>query len=265
MKIFVIIIAILFFFGNGYTKFYLGRKIMSKKIILSVISVFMFFSVMFLSSEQISKDKKISVEKIVNKYLNAIGGEKNLKKVNSKILRYKVFMQTMGGFVMEKNIKKNEWVKSGRAESDRYTLFDGKKLWRYNGDKKKEMKGGVVDEFRKMTDIDGPFVDYKKKGISIKYIGKEKVEFSEFLKLEVIWKDKSKNIFYFDKNTGLLKMQKEPAFKMVNGKLQQGQDTITYYYDYREVEGIKYPFYWIQTNAKLEHMHMFKVEKLSIK
>ena len=121
-----------------------------------------------------------------------------------------------------------------------------------------------MDQFRRNADLDGPFLDYNKKGIKIKFLGKERIEFSYFYKLDVTFKDNTKILYYFDQSSGLLKMKKEPSFRMINDKITPGPKTITYFYDYQKVKGIFYPFLWIQTTEKLDHMHLFKVENIEI-
>ena len=57
---------------------------------------------------------------------------------------------------------------------------------------------------------------------------------------------------------------KEPSFWLVNNKITRGPRTINHYYDYREVDGIKFPFLWVQTNEKLAQMHVFVVESIQL-
>ena len=237
---------------------------MIKKIKVLLTILIMFLGTITAVSEQVSKEEKISVEKVIKKYLDAIGGEEKIKKVKSITTFYNVFMQTRKGYLRKKEIHRKGTLKSQRVGGNISTYFDGKKLWIIQGEKKKELTGKVVNNFQKEVDLDGPFIDYRKKGIKIKYIGKEKIEFSQFIKLEVTWKDNEKKTYYFDSISGFLKMKRESTVLIINGKTSPGPDAIDYYYDYREINGIKYPFYWIQTDEKLKHMHMFTVDKIKI-
>jgi len=205
-----------------------------------------------------------SADDIVKKYISALGGEENLRAVQSKVMKYKVFMQTMPGYLVTQRIDRKGTLKSQRHGSERYLFFDGEKLWNIHKNQKKELQGKVVDQFRRKADLNGPFLDYRKMGIQLNYLGKTRVEFSEFHKLEATWADGTKIIYCFDQSDGLLKMTKEPSYRMQNGKITEGPRTITYYYDYREVNGILLPFLWIQTDDQLEHMHLFLIENIEI-
>jgi hypothetical protein len=177
---------------------------------------------------------------------------------------YKVFMVKRGGYAMEQVVKRQGYLKIGRPGASRYTLFEGNQLWRVNGDQKQEVKGEVANQFKRKADIDGPFIDSSSKGIGIKYLGKEPFEFSQLHHLEVSFKDGTKKHYYFEEDSGLLTIVKEPSFMLINNKTSEGPTNIHYYYDYREVDGLKFPFLWIQTDKKLEHMHVFIVEKIEL-
>lgn len=237
---------------------------MIKKIKVIIIYVIVFFLTGFAFPDQNAKENKISVDKIIKKYLDAIGGKEKIKKIKSKTTLYNVFMQTRKGYLVERTIQRKGTLKSQRVGGNRYLFYDGNKLWNISGGEKKELTGKVVAQFRKKADLDGPFIDHKKKGVTIRYAGMEKVEFSQFIKLEVSWKDNVKKLFYFDQVSGLLKMSREPSYRLHNGKVTSGPDSITYFYDYREIKGVKYPFSWVQTDDKLGHMHLFTVENIKI-
>jgi hypothetical protein len=165
---------------------------------------------------------------------------------------------------MEQLVKRPGYLKIGRPGGSRYTVFEGNRAWRVNGDQKQELKGGVVNQFKRMADIDGPFIDSSSKGIGIKYLGKERFEFSQLHHLEVSFKDGTKKHYYFEADSGLLTMVKEPSFLLINNKISEGPTNIQYYYDYREVDGLKFPFLWVQTDKNLEHLHVFTVEKIEL-
>ena len=59
-------------------------------------------------------------------------------------------------------------------------------------------------------------------------------------------------------------MSREPSYIMLNDKVTSGPDSITYFYDYREINGVKFPFSWVQTDEKLGHVHLFKVENIKV-
>ena len=67
---------------------------------------------------------------------------------------------------------------------------------------------------------------------------------------------------YFDARSGLLRKAKQPSFYMLNNEIRRGSDIWTYYYDYRQVDGIKIAHLWIQVAD--DHVHSFVVEEAVI-
>jgi hypothetical protein len=216
------------------------------------------------SIEPTNSKPEANVGQVINKYLSAIGGMDRVKKLTSKTIKYKVFMVKRGGYAMEQVVKRPGYLKIGRPGASRYTLLEDNRAWRVNGDQKQEVKGGVVNQFKRKADMDGPFIESSSKGIGIKYLGKERFEFSQLHHLEVSFKDGTKKHYYFEHDSGLLTIVKEPSFLLINNKISEGPTSIYYYYDYREVDGLKFPFLWVQTDKNLEHMHVFIVEKIEL-
>ena len=236
---------------------------MIKKMVILACFIVMVNGI--IDAEEIPADQTITVDQIVSSYFKAVGGLDRIKKIQSRKTLYTVHMQTAPPYPVELFVNRKGELKSGRLQGTRHLFFDGQKLWNVDGDSRTELKGEVVNQFKKKADLDGPLVDFRQKGIALRYLGKERIEFSWLLKLELTWPDNVSHILYFDQQSGLLVKKKEPAFKMVNGKTVKAADTITCFYDYREVNGIKLPFYWVQTTEALDHIHLFTVESIDIK
>lgn len=240
-------------------------------IIMKILLMFMLVGYFLYSGGQGNQmnsrqnlKKSISPDQVIQKYLSVIGGEEKIKKINSKIIRYRVFMIKRGGYLMEQIVKRPGLLKIGRPGSQQFTLYDGKKAWRVMGKDRMEMKGRVIDHLKKMTDLDGPFIDWKQKGTALKYIGTDRFEFSSLYHIKMIFPNSEEKDYYFETDSGLLVKLIEPSFLLLNNKLTSGPDNIYYYYDYRDVDGIKFPFLWVQTDENLEHMHVFVVESIGL-
>jgi hypothetical protein len=208
--------------------------------------------------------EEITVDQIIGNYFKAVGGLERIRKVQSRKTVFTVHMQTVPPYRVELRVNRKGELQSGRLQGNRHLYFDGRKLWNVQGETRTELKGDVVSQFKKKADLDGPLVDYRQKGITLRYLGKERIEFSCLLKLEVTWLDGVSHVLYFDEGSGLLVKKKEPAFRMINGKTSRAGDTITCFYDYREISGIKIPFYWVQIPQDHQHVHLFTVESVKI-
>jgi hypothetical protein len=245
---------------------------MSKMIAATVVFVVYFLTCPFglLGSSGVretsggKQGKHMTADQVIKTYLNAVGGETRLRGMSSKTMRYRVYMVQHGGYLVEQTIRRPGILKAKRSGSDQYTLFDGEKAWLVMGEKREELKGPVVAQFKRRADLDGPFLGSEDKGIRIEYVGKERFELSHLHHLKATFPGGEEKDYYFTDDTGLLAIVKQPSFRLVNNKVTQGPRTINHYYDYREVDGIKFPFLWVQTNEKLEQMHVFVVESIQL-
>jgi outer membrane lipoprotein-sorting protein len=87
------------------------------------------------------------------------------------------------------------------------------------------------------SDLDGPFVDYKAKGNQLEYLGTEDIDGKAARKLKLTAKSGEVSYCFFDPSTGLiLRIQSTRKIKEENVPWQ------TDFHDFREVDGLKYPF-----------------------
>ena len=109
------------------------------------------------------------------------------------------------------------------------------------------------------ADFDGPFIDYKAKGNQIEFAGKEDVEGKTANKLKLTDKNGEVSFFSFDAASGfLLKWQ---------GNRRSGDKDVpweSYFRDYREVDGIKYPFLIEYDAPGTEQIQKITAEKIEL-
>ena len=121
-------------------------------------------------------------------------------------------------------------------------VYDGKSVgWTYNPfmpnpTVQPMTKADLLNIFDE-ADFDGPFVDYKSKGNKIDFVGKEDVEEKSTYKLKLTNRNNEVTYFFFDASTYFL-------LKSQGSRKQDNKDIpwVTFYRDYREVAGLKYPF-----------------------
>ncbi len=139
--------------------------------------------------------------------------------------------------------------------------YDGKAGWQINpfgGRRDPEMlsqddtKGLQVD-----ADIDGPLVDYKKKGHKAELVGHDSVEGTDCYKIKLTLKNGDVRTYYFDTDSYLeIKLETQT---MVRGAMQESE---TYFGDYEEVGGIYYPFSYEVGQKGDSNRAKFTVEKI---
>jgi outer membrane lipoprotein-sorting protein len=151
-----------------------------------------------------------TVDEILSKHYAALGGLDNLKALSSMKASGKM---VMGGGMEAPFTSVNVRPRSVRFEitfqgKAAISAFDGKTAWMLNpfmGSKDPEvMPKDESDDFIEDADFDGPLVDYKDKGSTIEYVGKEDVEGSDAFKLKLTLKNGKTRFFYLDADSYLI-------------------------------------------------------------
>jgi hypothetical protein len=164
-----------------------------------------------------------TADEVVNKYIAAIGGADNWRKINSVTSEGNLTVQgadvavtltVLNGKGMRQNISV-----MGMTGYQIMTPTAGWTYMPFQGQQKPEP---VTDETLKESadqyDTQGALVDYKTKGHTIEYLGKEDVEGTEAHKLKVTHKSGKIETMYFDPVSFL-------AIRTVSKQKANGQET----------------------------------------
>ncbi|MGZ4889675.1 MAG: outer membrane lipoprotein-sorting protein [Candidatus Angelobacter sp.] len=117
--------------------------------------------------------------------------------------------------------------------------YDGEKGWQvvpFTGKKDPEpMTGDDLKNVQEQADLDGPLMDYKKKGNTVELIGKEKIAGKDSYHLKVTLKNGGERHLYLDAGTflGQKTVAKTPGTEVEIESILG---------DYREVDGLMFPF-----------------------
>ena len=153
--------------------------------------------------------KAQTADEIVTKHLNAIGGADAWKKVNS--MKQTGSLTVQGANVTISNITVNNVGNRqdiSVAGQSGYVIITPKAGWQYlpfNGQTKPEamteddLKQGI-DEL----DIQGNLLDYKAKGHTVEYLGKDDVDGTEAYKLKLTTKNGNVQTIYIDPATNYI-------------------------------------------------------------
>ena len=212
----------------------LGCRLLQRFALAAVTSL---FALPLALSAQTADD-------VINTYLKARGGLAKVKAVQSeRVTGVITFAPGVEGpfFVERKRPLKMHMEITINGQS-LIRVYDGKSSgWIYNPfapnaavlPMTPEDISGIADE----ADFEGPFVDYKSKGNQIEYVDKEQIEGKIVQKLKLTGKQGDVSYFYFDASTGLI--MKWQGTRKVGDKELPWE---TYFRDFREVDGLKYPF-----------------------
>jgi len=187
--------------------------------------------------------KSQTADEVINKYIDAIGGKENWKKINSLRMEGQVEVQGLEiPFTMQaihgKGVR-TDGEFQGNAFIDIITATKG---WSQNPMAGKATLQPISEDELKQKvdqlDIQSPFIDYKEKGSTVEFLGKDEEDGNEYFKIKLITKNSNETTYFIDTKTYLV-------YKQEAISTQQGQDVkvVIKSLDYQNVDGgVKMPF-----------------------
>ncbi len=192
-----------------------------------------------------------TADEILTTYFENIGGLENLKKVEGIKMTATAKGQGMEipiEIVQLKGAK--QYVKvSIQGKELMQGVFDGETLWSTNFMTMKAEKSdaeATANMKLEANDFPDPFIDYKEKGYTVEYLGKETIDGAETFKIKLIKepvtvdgkKEDSVSFYYFD-TENYVPIVVQTEIKSGQGKGMISESKMS---DYQEVDGIYFPF-----------------------
>jgi outer membrane lipoprotein-sorting protein len=183
-----------------------------------------------------------TVDEIIAKNAAAKGGLAKLKAVQSTrfsgTIDFGGVQAEITRVVKRPNKTRMEITTQGMTMVQAYDGQNGWQIVPFTG--KKDPEPMAADELKsaaQQADIDGPLVDYKKKGHKVELIGKEKIEGTDAYHLRITMKDGDIRDLYLDADSFL-------EIKMIAKTTRRGAEMViqTTVGDYKEVNGLMMPF-----------------------
>lgn len=199
----------------------------------------------FIFVPAVAQENELTVDQIVEKHTQALGGADKLKAIQTVTMTGKAIL--MGGQLEAPVVMKVKRPTSMRLEmtmqgKSLVQAFDGTTAWMINPLMGSNDPQKSNDEDTKMAKddadfIDGSLVDYKSKGNAVELMGKEDVEGSPAYKLKVTKKSGTVEYEYLDAQTFL-------PIKSTGKRKQMGQefDFESTPGNYKAVNGVMMPF-----------------------
>jgi hypothetical protein len=184
-----------------------------------------------------------TADEIVEKFIKTVGGMEKIQAVKS--LR-RVGKYTGGGgfeaqYVEENkrpNLVRQEFVIQGMTGVYAYDGRDGWKIEPWSGKKDAESVGEEdLKTLIEDSDIDGPLVNYRAKGVKVDYVGMDEVEGTDAHKLKVTLANGDVRFYYMD--TDYFVPIKIDTKRMIRGAEREYETILG---DYKEVGGWYLPF-----------------------
>jgi outer membrane lipoprotein-sorting protein len=185
---------------------------------------------------QVKKDS-VDANKILNKYIDAIGGKDALLKVKDRttIMRGTAMGQNLTIIIKQKAPNKmRQEVKFPGMEQ--VTIFDGEKGVMQAAGHKMDITGKELEQLKIEATME-LILDLEKNGIKTTYESLEKVNGKDAYKIKMTLPSGIRWFEYYDTVSGL-KVKEQKEMQMQGQLIEQ----VVIYDNYTEVDGIKYPF-----------------------
>jgi len=213
-----------------------------KRFLLSAI-------ILFCASGVMSQ----TVDEVINKYVEAIGGKDKLNALQS------IYMETVSVMQNGNEMTAKMWKVNGKlvrreinfGMGSMTSVVTDKEGWNSNprnGNKFEPVTPEALQMQQGEMDCAGPLVDYKAKGHTAELLGKEDVEGTECYKVKLTLKSGRDLTYYIDtKNYYVIRMKTKGGGGMGGGRGGGGgnpdQEFVIDYSDYRKTpEGYVFPF-----------------------
>lgn len=183
--------------------------------------------------------QNLTSDEIVQKYISAIGGIDEVKKIKQLTLTGKA--ESDGAayelFAYEDIVENYQFAKVSGPNYLVKTYFDNKEGWTIQNGVKSSFLKETLESLQPNLE-DGTYFylsDMESRGIKTELLGEEKINGKDVYKIKFTRNGNEKNIQYFDKNTFYLLVVETPGINSVK----------IYYDDYKEVPGtnLKLPYY----------------------
>jgi len=174
----------------------------------------------------------MNAEMVNKKYIDAIGGEKALKKIKDVTLMASTTMQGMTiGFDIYRKAPDKYMMKIGSGSMVfQQIAYDGTtgRMVSPMGGENKTLEGQELEDMKVESTLNAELF-YDQLGIKLNLLGIEELNGIRAYKVELTYPSGKQATRYFDENSGLL--------------IQESSDQgVTEFSDYRAVNGVKFPF-----------------------
>jgi hypothetical protein len=183
-----------------------------------------------------------TVDEVIAKHIEALGGKEKIEKIQNVVMEGSFVFQGTTISVTTTQIQGKLFRQDiNIAGIKGYDIITDKEGWAfapYQGMQKPEPKTAEdIREGQSDLEIAGSIYNYAAKGNKIELLGKEDVEGTDCFKLKIILASGKEQTVFLDPVSYLIVRTVEK--KKANG---QEMEIISDLSDYREVEGVKFPF-----------------------
>jgi len=203
-----------------------------------------------------------SVDEILKEHFAAIGQEK-LIKTNTQKLTGKMLQSGIEIPIIQMAKRPNKVRMEGTFQSLTFVqTYNGKEGWSVNPFAGiAEPQPMTADELKSMgyqADMDGMLWNWKEKGFTVTYEGKEDMEGTSCFKIKLVTKEGDSFVYYLDSDSYIM-IKSTTKVKVMGNETEAD----TYYSNYMQVEGLAVPGK-IESKMNGQVMMTMVIEKVEI-
>jgi photosynthetic reaction center cytochrome c subunit len=183
----------------------------------------------------------VSTDAIIERYIRAIGGEAAIEKIKTRVLRgtettTNRMTQPLTGQIEIYQANGNKQLIVRGANGTTLQGFDGTRGWTKDARGVRETDAKELGGIRTEADF-YRYLKIKENYPQMRVLAREKIGAREVYAVGATSRDDSREKLYFDTETGLL-VRRYVSFKTAFGSIPE----VTDFKDYRDVNGVKFPF-----------------------
>jgi len=186
---------------------------------------------------EIKIEEGVTTETVIEKYINAIGGRAKVEKITDLSTAMKASIQGMEVKIDALNKAPNKYHYTfDMGVMKQVIICDGVKAKMIANGQEKLIEGDELIQTKIEATLNA-FLDYKSAGIIPELTGVEQVDGKDAYVVTLNLPNEMTSLNYYDKESGFLVKQSK-IMETPQGVISQD----TFLGDYKEVEGVKYPF-----------------------
>ena len=209
------------------------------------------------------------VDQVIERYYYAIGGYKQLKSIETKIIRG-TYLEPAYGLIIDGetiSIRGDKRLAKGTGDLIGYFYegYNGDQVWEYyKGDSIPRIMDGEAEKAsRRGAEFDESFVDYQEKGHKVELAGLIELDGHEVYQLNVTLNDGWEKVYYLDKETFLIRAMKKSMPLHARG---DDINFLVFKDQYREIGGVLFPFLTTERNIddNFKMINVFVVDEVLV-
>ncbi|MGK9369369.1 insulinase family protein [Melioribacter sp. Ez-97] len=183
----------------------------------------------------------MTAEQVIKNYIEAIGGAEKLAAVKDRTVKMNGSMQGMNvNVTLYQKYPNKLYQEVDAGVFKQKTVFDGEKGYVEAMGQKQELQGDQLESLKNEA-LDA-MLDYSKYGITPELTGMENINGKDAYRIVLTSAGGKKTTQYYDPDTWLL-IRSVSSISTPQGSFTQTMDMS----DYKEVNGVKYPFKYVQS------------------